>query len=115
DDPRQELPEEPQLCPGDVQEIKTRVYDPPWGSIPTLELENGQPTIPPGYAANLRRALADIAGRTNGRLRFIGYTKDERLDRRTASVYGDDIGLSAARARHAMEIGMKEPILSGSR
>ena len=37
------------------------------------------------------------------RLRFIGYTKNERLDRRTASVYGDDIGLSAARARRAME------------
>ncbi|HZF73125.1 MAG TPA: OmpA family protein, partial [Gemmatimonadaceae bacterium] len=115
DDPLQELPEEPQLCPGDVQEIKTRVYDPPWGTIPTLELENGQPTIPPGYAANLRRALTDIAGRTNARLRFIGYTKDERLDRRTASVYGDDIGLSAARARHAMEIVIKEPILSGAR
>ena len=76
DDPLQELPEEPQLCPGDVQEIMTKVYDPPWGSIPTLELSNGQPIIPPGYAANLRRALTDIAGRTNARLRFIGYTKD---------------------------------------
>src|SRR5213078_2108201 len=71
-------------------------------------------TIPPGYAANLRRALTDIAGRTNARLRFIGYTKDERLDRRTASVYGDDIGLSAARARRAMDIVMQDPILSGA-
>ena len=75
----------------------------------TLEIENGQPMIPPGYAADLRRALTDIAGRTNARLRFIGYTKDERLDRRTASVYGDDIGLSAARARRAMDIVMKDP------
>ena len=60
--------------------------------------------IPPDYAANLHRALTDIADRTNARLRFIGYTKNERLDRRTASVYDDDIGLSAARARHAMDI-----------
>src|SRR5207245_564097 len=38
------------------------------------------------------------------RLRFVGYTGNERLDRRTAAVYGDDVGLSAARARRAMEI-----------
>src|SRR5207248_10116401 len=100
---------------GDVQEIMTKVYDPPWGSIPTLELANGQPIIPSGYAANLRRALTDIAGRPNARLRFIGYTKDERLDRRTASVYGDDIGLSAARARRSMDLVMKDPTLSGAR
>ncbi len=115
DDPLQELPEEPQLCPGDVEEMNTKVYDPPWGSIPELELANGQPIIPPGYAANLKRALADIANRTNARLRFIGYTKDERLDRRTASVYGDDVGLSAARARRTMETLMRDPLLAGAR
>jgi flagellar motor protein MotB len=115
DDPLQELPDEPQLCPDDVEETVARVYDPPWGSIPTIELANGQPVIPPGYATNLHRALADIADRTNARLRFIGYTKNERLDRRTASVYGDDIGLSAARARTAMDILMQDPQLSGAR
>jgi flagellar motor protein MotB len=115
DDPLQELSDEPQLCPDDVDETVTRIYDPPWGSIPSLELENGQPIIPPGYAANLRRALTDIADRTNARLRFIGYTKNERLDRRTASVYGDDIGLSAARARRAMDALMQDPLLSGAR
>src|SRR5579859_2860510 len=84
----------------DLEETLTRVYDPAWGSIPDIKLENGQLIIPPDYAANLHRALTDIADRTNARLRFIGYTKNERLDRRTASVYDDDIGLSAARARH---------------
>jgi hypothetical protein len=34
----------------------------------------------------------------------VGYTANERLDRRTAMVYGDDIGLSAARARRTMEL-----------
>jgi flagellar motor protein MotB len=115
DDPLQELSDEPQLCPDDAEETRTRVYDPAWGSIPVLEFANGQPLIPPGYAANLRRALSEIADRPNARLRLIGYTKNERLDRRTASVYGDDIGLSAARARRAMDILMKDPILSGAK
>lgn len=114
DDPLQGLPDEPQLCPDDVDEKVTKVYDPPWGSIPTIELANGQPIIPPGFAASLHRALTDIADRTNARLRFIGYTKNERLDRRTASVYGDDIGLSAARARRAMDVLMQDPELSGA-
>src|SRR3989442_2488684 len=114
DDPLQELSDDPQLCPDDTEETVTRIYDPSWGSIPPLELENGQPIIPPGYAANLRRALTDISDRTNVRLQFIGYTKNERLDRRTASVYGDDIGLSAARARRALDILMQDPLLSGA-
>jgi flagellar motor protein MotB len=115
DDPLQALPEEPQLCPDDAIEIVTRVYDPPWGDISTLELANGQPIIPPGYAATLRHALMDIADRSNPRLRFIGYTKNEGLDRRTASVYTDDVGLSAARARRAMDAVMQDPQLSGAR
>ncbi len=57
----------------------------------------------PGAADVLRRALADVADKPHARLRFIGYTANERLDRRTALVYGDDIGLSADRARRAME------------
>src|SRR5499433_1368411 len=115
DDPLQELSDEPQLCPDDVEETVTRVYDPPWGSIPPLALADGQPIIPAGYAADLHRALTEIADRPNPRLRFIGYTKNERLDRRTASVYGDDIGLSAARARRAMDILMQDSVLSGAR
>jgi flagellar motor protein MotB len=116
DDPLQQLPDEPQICPGEGdEEMVTRVYDPPWGRIAPLELANGQPVVPPGYAADLSRALADIADRTNARLRFIGYTKNERLDRRTASVYGDDIGLSAARARRAMDTLKQDPALASAR
>ncbi len=115
DEPFPEAPDEPQLCPNDAEETVTRVYDAPGGSIPNLEFANGQLVIPPGYAENLHRALTEIADRPNARLRFIGYTKDERLDRRTASVYTDDIGLSAARARRAMDILMKDPALAGAR
>ena len=103
DDPLQELPEEPQMCPDEnSDEVVTRVYDPPWGTIAPLQLENGRAIIPPGFTESLRRAMADISARNHVRLRFVGYT-EPALDRRTASVYGDDIGLSAARAQRAKE------------
>ncbi|MEJ2109083.1 MAG: OmpA family protein, partial [Acidobacteriota bacterium] len=115
DDPLQELPEEPQICPDDgVQETVTRIYNPSWGSIPALKLSDGKPIVPTGYAEIVQRALSDIADRTNARVRFIGYTQNERLDRRTATVYGDDVGLSAARARRAMDTVMKDPLLSAA-
>src|SRR5262249_23148136 len=114
DDPLQELSDEPQLCPDDLEETVTKVYDPPGGSIRAIGLETVQLVIPPGYAENLHRALTDIADRTNARLRFVGYTKNGVLDRRTASVYSDDIGLSAARARHAMDILLKDAPLAGA-
>jgi flagellar motor protein MotB len=104
DDPLQELPDEPQLCPEDGgAEMVTRVYDPPWGDLGPLRLDQGRPLIPSGYLEDVGRALNDVADRTRARVRFVGYTANERLDRRTAAVYGDDIGLSAARARRAME------------
>ena len=115
DDPLQELPDEPQLCPdAAAADVVTKVYDPPWGPIAPLQIEDGQPVIPPGYADTLRRAMNDVADKTHVRLRFIGYTSNEPLDRRTALVYGDDIGLSAARARRAMETLEAELGLSNS-
>ncbi|MFU8816482.1 MAG: OmpA family protein [Pseudomonadales bacterium] len=104
DDPLQELPGEPQLCPDAAgAELVTKVYDPPWGRIPPLQLDGGSAVVPPGYTDTLRRAMADVGDKTNVRLRFVGFTGNQRLDRRTARVYGDDVGLSAARARRAME------------
>lgn len=104
DDPLQDLPDEPQMCPGDAgAEMVTRVYDPPWGSISDLSFADGKPVIADGYTALLRRGLQDVADKTKPRLRFVGYTRNERLARRTAGVYTDDVGLSASRARRAME------------
>ena len=105
DDPLQELPDEPQLCPESAGAVTvTRAYDPPWGSIADIDFNDGQPVVPAGYADDLARALADVADKTNPRLRFVGYTRNERLARRTAAVYGDDIGLSASRARRTMDL-----------
>ena len=105
DDPLQELPDEPQLCPESAGAVLvTKTYDPPWGSIADLNFADGQPVLPGGYSGILTRALTEVGDKTNPRLRFVGYTRNERLSRRTAAVYGDDIGLSASRARRAMEL-----------
>ena len=103
DDPLQDLPDKPQLCPDALgAETVTRVYDSPSGGIDPILFENGKPVIPDGYTERLRRIMDEISDRTRVRLRFVGYTANKRLDRRTAAVYGDDIGLSMARARRSM-------------
>jgi flagellar motor protein MotB len=103
DDPLQDLPDEPQLCPdAPGAEIVTRVYDSPSGSIGPILFENGKPVIPDGYGGTLRRIMDEISDKTRVRLRFVGYIGNKRLDRRTAAIYGDDIGLSMVRARRAM-------------
>ncbi|MEZ4334496.1 MAG: OmpA family protein [Myxococcota bacterium] len=104
DDPLLDLPDEMQVCPDEAgAETVTRVYDPPWGRLEPLAVVEGQPVLPADYTDKLRRAMDDIADKRHVRLRFTGYTRNERLSRRQADVYGDDIGLSASRARRAME------------
>ena len=103
DDPLQDLPDEPQLCPDAAgAEIVTRIYHPSSGGIDPILFENGKPVVPIGYTDTLRHAMDEISDKTDVRLQFVGYTNNKRLDRRTAAVYGDDIGLSMARARRAM-------------
>ena len=104
DDPLEDLPDEPQICPeAAAAETVERIYNPPEGDIKPIYFENGKVVIPEGYAKILQRAMNDIKDKGNVRLRFIGYTSNKRLNRRTAMVYGDDVGLSTARARRAME------------
>jgi len=103
DDPLENLPDEPQICPeAAAAETVERIYNPPEGDIKPIFFENGQPLVPDGYVERLRDAMNDLGDKTNVRLRFIGYASNKRLDRRTAMVYGDDVGLSTARARRTM-------------
>ncbi len=104
DDPLQDLPDEPQICP-DVTgaETVTRVYDSPSGSIAPILFKNGQPVISIEIIKRLRQTMAEVIDKSNVRLRFVGYISNERLNRRTAAIYGDDIGWSTARALRAME------------
>lgn len=104
DDPMQDLPDTPQICPeASAAETVERVYNPPDGDIKPIFFKNGKPIIPAGYLDRLKRGMAALSDKGNVRLRFIGYTGNNRLDRRTARVYGDDVGLSTSRARRAME------------
>ncbi|VAW67115.1 Flagellar motor protein, partial [hydrothermal vent metagenome] len=109
DDPFQSFSAEAQACPEkEAAETVTLTYDPPSGPIKPILLEQGQPIIPPGYTARLRTLMAEISDYTHVRLSFTGYTDNKRLSRRTAMVYGDDIGLSTARAHRLMEIIQEE-------
>ena len=109
DDALQELPDEPQVCPEQAAaEIVTRVYDPPSGNIQPIYFDNGKAVMPLNYKGQLEMIMRGLQGKTNARLRFIGYTANEPLDRRTAIAYGDDIGLSTARAHRVMELVKKE-------
>jgi flagellar motor protein MotB len=103
DDPLQDLPDEPQLCPDAAgAETVTRVYHPSSGDIDPILFKNGKPVIPNGYTDILRHTMDELSDKTGVRLQFVGYTGNKRLDRRTAAVYEDDIGLSMSRARRAM-------------
>ena len=114
DDALQELPDEPQLCPEDAgAETVTKVYDPPSGAIAPILFQNGNPVVPDGYTERLRQLMDEIKDRTNVRLRFVGYISNERLDRRTAAIYGDDIGWSTARARRTMTAVSEKMGLAG--
>ena len=109
DDPFEQYTEDPQACPEAAgSETVTLTYDPPTGPIKPIRFKDGQPIINEGYSERLVRTMNEISDKVNVRLGFIGYTNNERLDRRTAMVYKDDIGLSASRARRAMEIVQQE-------
>ena len=109
DDPFEEFTAEPQACPeSDVAETITLAYDPPTGPIKDIRFKDGDPVLPRGYTDRLARLLEETEDKSNVRLGFIGYTSNERMDRRAAMVYGDDIGLSTSRARRAMELVQQE-------
>ena len=104
DDSLQDLPDEPQICPDAAgAETVTRVYDSPSGGIAPILFEQGKPVIPAGAADRLRQIMSEVVDKSNVRLLFIGYTSNERLNRRTAEIYGDDIGWSTVRARRVMQ------------
>ncbi len=109
DDPFEQFTAEPQACPDAAgAETITRTYDSPGGPLPVVRFRDGHPVIPPGYIKALQERLAAVKGKANVRLDFIGYTSDKRLNRRTAMVYGDDIGLSVSRARRTMQLVQKK-------
>ena len=109
DDPFEQYTEDAQVCPESAaSETVSITYDPPSGPIRAIRFKDGKPVIPEGFSERLARTFSDVKDKAGARLSFIGYTNNERMDRRAAMVYGDDIGLSTSRARRAMEMVQQE-------
>ncbi|WP_323845285.1 OmpA family protein [Microbulbifer magnicolonia] len=109
DDPLETAGDGVQACPEAAgAETITIAHESPTGPIPPIRFDNGDPLISQAQLMQMRNAMAEVAGKANVRLSFIGYSDNERMERREAMVYGDDVGLSSARARRAMEQAQRE-------
>ena len=63
DDPLQDLPDEPQLCPEDIgAQFVTRIYNAPWGDLENISFADGEPVIPADYTATLRACAGGCCG-----------------------------------------------------
>ncbi|MFC6632838.1 OmpA family protein [Microbulbifer taiwanensis] len=109
DDPLETAGDGVQACPeAAAAETITIAHESLNGPIAPIRFDNGDPLISQAQLMQMRNAMAEIAGKANVRLSFIGYSDNERMERREAMVYGDDVGLSSARARRAMEQAQQE-------
>ncbi|WP_444893370.1 OmpA family protein [Microbulbifer sp. TRSA001] len=103
DDPLEVPTESVQACPeAAAAETLTIAYESAGGKISPIRFDNGDPIISQAQLTQIRAAMAEISNKANVRLSFIGYSDNQRMDRREAMVYGDDQGLSGARAQRAM-------------
>ncbi|MXX07835.1 MAG: OmpA family protein [Gammaproteobacteria bacterium] len=68
-----------------------------------VRFESGLTDIPPEYVEQLQQLLDEYADRDNLRVRFVGHTDDVPLSVRIQPEFGDNQGLSEARAREVAE------------
>ncbi|WP_226663175.1 OmpA family protein [Microbulbifer aggregans] len=94
-----------QACPESAAaETITITHESPTGAIPPIFIRGGEPQISAAQLGQMQRLMDEVAGKQGVRLSFVGYSDNERMERREAMVYGDDVGLSRARARKTMEL-----------
>nr|WP_277610907.1 OmpA family protein [Microbulbifer celer] len=92
-----------QACPESATaETITIAHESPTGTIPPISINSGEPQITAAQLGQMQRMMDEVAGKQNVRLSFVGYSDNERMERREAMVYGDDVGLSSARAEKTM-------------
>ncbi|MFK7915892.1 MAG: OmpA family protein, partial [Pseudomonadales bacterium] len=82
-------------APGEVLELVTRRQR---AQLPPVNFDTGRVDIPGSYAESLRALLAQYSDRDNLRMTFVGHADPRGLRGRLRSRYGDNKGLSAARA-----------------
>ncbi|WP_236250589.1 OmpA family protein [Microbulbifer sp. ALW1] len=93
-----------QACPESAAaETITIAHESPTGDIAPIFINSGDPQISAAQLAQMQRMMDEVAGKQHVRLSFIGYSDNQRMERREAMVYGDDVGLSFARAQKTMQ------------
>lgn len=92
----------PQVCPVDADgrdHIAERYQPDGQDPINAVGYQNGKPVINEQYLVQLKGLLERLKDKRNLRIVFAGYTESTLLNRRGAQAYGDNRGLSEARAR----------------
>jgi flagellar motor protein MotB len=77
-------------------------------AVPAVRFDAGQSDIPPEFIEKLRAVLAQMQGKENVRLHFIGHTDNAALSGSLRAQYGDNAGLSEARAQMVAEYFQRE-------
>ena len=73
-------------------------------AVEPVRFSSGKSQIPTGYIDQLRSVINGLHDKENIRIRFSGHTDNERLGPATAAKYGDNLGLSRARARQVADV-----------
>ncbi|GIX21592.1 MAG: hypothetical protein KatS3mg121_0375 [Gammaproteobacteria bacterium] len=71
--------------------------------VEPIGFATGRADIPDTVVERLRTVLAELENKPNLRLHIIGHTDNQPLGPRGRALYGDNVGLSEARARMAAE------------
>ena len=71
--------------------------------VEPIQFESGSSEIPDEFIEKLRSVLENMRDRVNVRLHVIGHTDDTILSSSNRALYGDNVGLSEARAQMAAE------------
>ena len=82
------------------------------GRIEPVRFESGKSQIPESYLDQLRQLLNEYRNKDSLRVRFVGHTDDEPLSPRAQAIYGDNQGLSDARATEVAQFVMEQLYLA---
>ena len=72
-------------------------------AVPDIGFASGEADIPESAITKLREVLDSMKHRANVRVHFVGHTDSDKLSPALTARYGDNIGLSRARAEIAAE------------
>ena len=91
----------PQMAEKPVVEMVTQSLA---NAVDPVRFASGKSQIPAGFVDELRTVIGGLEDKQNVRIRFSGHTDNERLGPATAAKYGDNLGLSKARAQQVADV-----------